>query len=182
MSHNEENNTAVMKPSELPLVMPPLPPKLWDFHAWLEAPNGIYDPDATHETLVEHMDMVANIRFGHTDYEWACKEWENVTPEILKYELELKDFFIQNPHMLKIVWDDIENKVGFSLQRVVILHLSIPESTRIVYGSMGIKSNGTGKTWWEHGNGGTNMPGVKKENGKKENGKKGKGKKGRGKR
>ena len=180
MSHNEENNTAVMKPSELPLVMPPLPPKLWDFHAWLQAPNGIYDPDTTQETLVEHMGEIANIRFGHTDVDWIYLEWENVIPEIIKYELELKDFFIKNPHMLNIVWDDIETKVGFALQRAVILQQVLPD-TRIVYGSMGMKSKGTGKIWWEHGNGGTNMPGVKKGR-KKEDGKKSKGKKGRGKR
>ncbi len=122
-----------------------------DFHAWVVKLDGtIYDCDTKRPSLVAVYNQIAEIRLGHTDYTFVHKEWEDQT-QFKKTEKEMLGDIVDvlPPPM---VWEMFRDEYGYCQQRAVII-ANNNKTTRVAYGSLGLKCNKTSNIWWEHGDG-----------------------------
>ena len=129
-------------------------PTGYDFHAWVVSAKGdICDMDTSRPSLKADYELISMLRHGHKDFTFVHKEWKETPKHVKKVREELSGHIRGLP--LSFTWNELKDVHGMCHQRAIIIQIKNP-SARIVYGSLGLKSNRTGEVWWEHGNGSPN--------------------------
>jgi len=121
-----------------------------DFHAWNEMNGRIYDHDTKSKELMKIYDKIALLRLGTKEYTFIHKKWESIPKKLLAIGIEKRKALVGMDY--KEIWNMVKNMFGQCHTRAITIE-SKNKSAKVVYGSLGLKCNKTGKIWWEHGDG-----------------------------